>query len=289
MNLHGSWRRTAILSTVAAMAAIGLVTPTAAYAAPPTSSAVVSPASADRGATFTVTEQLYNPQAFTVTGAKAALYGLQTPIVDIADVVSCTGTIAPCGVLGSSIRGSVGDLAPGASATVVFTLKVKDTAPTGPVTLQSQFVGDNYGFDTLDGPVFTVTGAPVAADLGLALTASVHGLLSSTVDYSIKVTNNGPSAASDIRLVATYASGLQFDGSANCTRVGSTRTLNCDVASLASGASKTLKFSAGAGLLSVGSFSTSVVRQTSSPSDPNAANDTATKTCSALTGLLVSC
>ncbi|MEC3975237.1 hypothetical protein [Amycolatopsis sp. H20-H5] len=274
---------------VAATAAIGLVSPSVAFAAPPTSSAVVSPASVARGDTFTVTEQIYNSQSFTVTGGKAALYGQQSAITDVVDVVSCTGTIAPCGVLGSSLRGAVGDVGAGESRTVVFTLKVKDTAPAGAVTLQSQFVGDNYSFETLDGPVLTVTGASLNADVGVSLNASASGLLSSTVDYTIRVTNSGPATATGIHLVATYAAGLQFSHSADCTRVGSTRTVSCDVASLASGGSKTLRFSAGAVLLTVGSLSTTVVRQASSPTDPNASNDSATKTCSALTGLLVSC
>src|ERR1700704_6642078 len=116
--MQRNWRRTTILSIVAAMVTIPFVSPSIANAAPDSSSLTVSSTSVGRGDTFTVTEQLYNPQSFTVTGAKAGLTGKESVLPDAVDVVSCTGAIAPCGVLGDSIRGGVGDLAAGASATV---------------------------------------------------------------------------------------------------------------------------------------------------------------------------
>jgi uncharacterized repeat protein (TIGR01451 family) len=236
-----------------------------------------------------VSETIYNDRDFTVTNAKPSIYGTPTAIADVADLVSCTGSIVPCFQVGSSYRGAVGDLAPGGTATVVFTLRIKDTTAPGQFTLQHQFVGDNYAFDTLDGPVITIAEPQTQADVKVALGAVAHSGLGARIDYTITVSNSGPATASGIRVVATYASGLQFGGATGCARVGTTRTLNCDVASLAPGASATAKFTAATGLLSIGSFTTSAVRQQSSPTDPNAANDSASKTCSALTGLLVNC
>lgn len=137
----------------------------------------------------------------------------------------------------------------------MFTLKVKDTAASGQLTLEHQFVGDNYAFETLDGPAISVVANET--DLAVSLTAVSRGLLAS--------------------------------GSPNCTRVGSTRTVTCDIASLAGGASVTRTFSVDAALLAVGALTTSATRTQSTPADPNAANDRATKTCTALTGLLVRC
>jgi Domain of unknown function DUF11 len=285
--MQRNWRRTTILSIVAALAAIGFVSPSIANAAPESSSISVSSASVARGDTFTVTEQLYNSQAFPVTGAKAALYGKESPLPDAVEVVSCTGTIAPCGVLGGSLRGSVGDLGGGASATVVFTLKVKDTAPAGGLTLQSQFVGDNYAFETLDGPAVTITGTPLSTDLKVSLSGAPHGLL--TVEYTVSVANTGPAAATGVRLAATYASALKFGRGTGCSQVGNTRVVNCDFASLAVGATATAKFTATVGLLSLGSFPTTVKLVSSTPADSNPANNSATVSCGAVTGLLVSC
>ncbi|MGW4486824.1 hypothetical protein ACWEOE_23630 [Amycolatopsis sp. NPDC004368] len=272
-----------ILSVVAASAGMLFVAPGAALAAPPSSAIDVSPTSVQRGETFTVTETLYNPEDFTVTGAKAALYGKETPITDVADVVSCN---VACGVLGSSLRAGVGDLAPGASAEVTFTLKVKDTAPTGSVTLQDQFVGDNFSFETLDGPAITVTPATDSADVGVSLAAST-GLLSSEITYTLTAKNSGPAAATGVKLQATLANGLQFSKSSSCTASG--RTVTCNVASVPSGSSAKATFTARAGLLSLGTITTTAQRQASSPTDPNAANDKASRSCTAISSLLISC
>ena len=282
-------RRTTILSSVAALATVLFAVTPAAQATPPSSAVTVTPTTVQPGQTFTVTETLYNDRDFTVTSAKAAIYGSPAAITDVADLVSCTGTTSDCSQLGSSYRGPVGDLAPGASATVVFTLRVKDTAAPGQFTLRYQFVGDNYAFDTFDGPVITITPPQTLADIKVALAATGHGGLSTGIDYTVTVTNLGPADASSIRVAATYPSGLQFSSATGCARAGTARTVNCDVASLASGTSATAKFSVTAGLLALGSYTATAQRVSSAPTDPNAANDSASKTCSALTGLILSC
>jgi hypothetical protein len=288
MNLQRSRRRAAILSVAAAMVTTLLASP-AASAAPLSSSADVNPTTVGRGQTFTVTVSLYNPEQFTVTNAKAAVYGTPAALTDTTDLVSCTGAVADCSAYFSSYRAPVGDLPAGESRTVTFTLRVKDGAEPGPFTLQSQFVGDNYAFETLDGPVVTVTGTPQTADLGVSLGASVRGGLVSTVDYAITVSNTGPAGAAGIRVAASYAAGLQYAGSTKCAHVPNTRTVTCDIASLAAGASTTVRFSASAGLLALGPFTTTATRVAGSPADPNSRNDRASRTCTALTGLLVSC
>ncbi|WP_308190374.1 hypothetical protein [Amycolatopsis sp. GM8] len=257
-----------------------------AAAAPPFSSAEVSPASVAQGETFTVTEQIYNPQDFTVTFAKAALYSTPRALTDIADLVSCTGTTSDCFVYGSSFRAPVGDLPAGESRTVTFTLRAKADVDPGTVTLQTQFAGDNYAFDTLGGPDLTITGTPRTADIGVAVKASARG---SQITYTITATNTGPGDATGVRLSATYPSGLNYGGSATCARVGTTRQVTCDIAALPSGTSRTVSFSANTGLLTLGQLTTTVTRQASTPTDPQAANDTASATCNALTGLLVHC
>lgn len=275
---------------MAALATAFIAMAPAADAAPPSSSVEVSPTTVLPGQTFTVSETVYNDRDFTVTFAKAAIYGSATPITDLVDVVSCTGvTEVGCFREGGSYRAAFGDLGPGGTKTAVFTLRVKDTAAPGSFTLQHQFVGDNYAFETLDGPVVTIGNPSTAADVKVALAATGHGGLNARIDYTLTVTNTGPSAASGIRVVATYASGLSYASSTGCAHVGATRTLNCDVASLASGASATAKFSVNGGLLALGSYTTSVQRTASTPADPTSANDSASKTCSALTGLIVTC
>lgn len=288
--MQRNWRRTTILSSVAALATAFLAMAPAAHADVPSSSVEVSTTTVLPGQTFTISQTVHNDRDFTVTFAKAAIYGTPTPITDIADIVSCTNTTAVgCFQAGSSYRAAFGDLEAGGTKTTLWTLRVKDTAAPGQFTLQHQFVGDNYAFEILDGPVITIGNPATNADVKVALAATGHGGLSARIDYTLTVTNDGPSAASGIRVVATYPSGLTFGSGTGCARVGSTRTVNCDVASLASGASTTAKFSVNGGLLALGSYTTTAQLTASSPTDPNSANNSASKTCSALTGLIVTC
>lgn len=288
--MQRSWRKPTILSAVVALASAFIALAPAAQADTPTSSVEVSPTTVVPGQTFTITQTIHNPTDFTVTFAKAAIYGSPTPITDVVDVVSCTNTTAVgCFQAGNSYRAAFGDLEAGGTRTTVWTLRVKDTAALGSFTLQHQFVGDNYAFETLDGPVITVAEPVTQADVKVALGATGHGGLNARIDYTVTVTNTGPSAATGIRVVAAYPAGLSFASGSGCVRVGTTRTVNCDVASLASGASATPKFSVNGGLLALGSYTTTATRTASSPADPNPANDSASKTCSALTGLIVTC
>ncbi|MGW3963266.1 DUF11 domain-containing protein [Amycolatopsis sp. NPDC005003] len=275
---------------MAALATAFIAIAPAAQADTPTSSVEVSPTTVLPGQTFTITQTIHNDRDFTVTFAKGAIYGTPTAIVDVADIVSCTNTTAVgCFQAGSSYRAAFGDLEAGGTRTTVWTLRVKDTAAPGSFTLQHQFVGDNYAFETLDGPVITVAEPATQADVKVALGATGHGGLNARIDYTVTVTNNGPAAATGTRVVATYPAGLSFGSGSGCTHVAGTRTVNCDVASLASGASATPKFSVNGGLLALGSYTTTAKRTASSPADPNPANDSASKTCSALTGLIVTC
>jgi hypothetical protein len=287
--MQRSWRRTTILSSVAALATAFIAMAPAAEAAPPPSSVEVSTTTVLPGQTFTVTETLYNELDFAVEGGKGAISARPTPLTDLSDLVTCVDTTADCYTYDGSYRAPVGNVEPGGTKTVTFTLRVKETAAPGQFTLRHQFVGDNYAFESTDGPVITIGQSTTAADVKVALGATGHGGLSARFDYTLTVTNNGPSAAGGIRVVATYPAGLSFGSATGCTRVGTTRTLNCDVASLASGASATAKFSLNGGLLAIGSYTTSVQRTASAPTDPTSANDSASKKCSAFTGLIVSC
>ncbi|WP_459719189.1 COG1361 family protein [Actinophytocola sp. KF-1] len=267
----------------------GFVVPGTATAAPPDpSAAAASTGQVAPGNTFTVAVELFNPQNFTVTGANAQLRtGDVTAISSLFELVSCAG--APCFEYSpTSYRGVVGDLAPGAGATVVFTLRVRDTAPLGDYTFEHQFVGSNFSFAAGSGPAISIVGVSQVADIAVGLDASPRGILTSRVTYTVSVTNNGPADAAAVRVAGTYAAGFSWAGGDGCARV-SGRNVVCDVASLPSGATAQASFSVNAGLLALGSFSATATRTASTPSDPDGGNDSARRSCSALTGLLVRC
>ncbi|WP_290050659.1 hypothetical protein [Amycolatopsis solani] len=276
-------RRTAVLAALTTAALIAA--PAVASAAPPPSSIDVSATTVHAGDTLTVTEQLYNPTDFTVTGAKAALYAKEKPVVDVLDLVSCTGAIA-CSPYLSSFRGGVGDLGAGESKTVTFTFRVKEDADPGQFTLQHQFAGDNYAFGIEDGPVVTIA-APNEADVKVALTGTARAGLVARVDYVITVSNTGPATATGVRVTANAGSGRTVTALTGCTRAGT--ALTCTIGNLAPGASATAKFSSEGGIFAWGAFTATAQRAASTPADPAAANDKASKKCTAYTGLFVQC
>ncbi|WP_020642915.1 DUF11 domain-containing protein [Amycolatopsis balhimycina] len=260
--------------------------PTVAAAAPPASTIDVSATTVHAGDTFSVTEQLYNPTDFTVTGAKAALYAKEKPIVDLVDLVSCTGSVAPCSPYLSSFRGGVGDLAAGESRTVKFTFRVKDDVQPGQFTLQHQFAGDNYAFAVEDGPAVTIA-PPDEADVKVALTATPRIGLVGRVEYAIKVSNTGPATATGVRVTASPGANRTVVSMTGCTRSGA--ALSCTIGTLAPGASATAKFTSEGGFFAWGPFTATAQRAASTPADPDTTNDKASKKCTAFTGLYVQC
>ncbi|MFL6123762.1 hypothetical protein [Actinophytocola sp.] len=275
------------LSAVVGVGMALVAAPSVALAAPPDPSSVaVSATALAPGQTFTVSVDLFNPTDFTVVSAKAQLRTLEVPAVDLFDLVACTGTTVDCFPLGSSFRGPVGDLGPGQERTVVFTFRVKDTVAAGNYTLEHTLVGDNFAFAPATGPVLTI--APRAADLAVSLDASSRGLLTSQVTYTVAVTNHGPGGASSARVSGTYVAGFSWAGGHGCVRTTG-RNVQCDFSAIPVGGTASASFSVDAGLLALGSFSTSVSRTSSTPSDPNSGNDSASRSCTALTGLIVRC
>lgn len=271
-----------------ALGVVALLVPTPAVAAPPDpSAATANTPEVAPGGTFTVSVELFNPQAFTVTGANAQLRTVEAPITSVFELVSCTGG-ACFEYSPTSYRAVVGDIAPGAGATVVFTFRARDAAPFGAYTLEHQFVGGNFSFGPGFGPVVSVVGSPQVADVGVALNASASGLLVSRITYTVSVVNHGPAAATAVRIGGSYPAGLSWASASGCARDGSHGVV-CDFPSIASGGSASATFSVNAGLLTLGSFTTTVNRVSSAPSDPDSGNDSARRSCTALTSLIVRC
>ena len=169
---------------------------------------------------------------------------------------------------------------------MVWTLRVRDDTKLDPFILRNQLFGDNYGYEILSGPTITIV--PKAADIAVALSASVKMVTTARITYTITVKNNGPNAATGVRVVATAPAATAYYAS-TCTRVGTTRSANCDFATLASGETVTRTLTANTGMLTAGTLTATAQRTASSPNDPVATNDKATKSCSALTGLVVRC
>jgi YVTN family beta-propeller protein len=129
-----------------------------------------------------------------------------------------------------------------------------------------------------------------SADLSVKLAASPSGLLVHEVTFTATVTNQGPGTATAGTLKFSYANGFVSPTAPGCTVDAGARTATCALGAIANGASATRSLKLTVGLLTIsGSMPVSITRTASAPTDPNAANDTDTVTCSALTSILVSC
>jgi hypothetical protein len=109
-----------------------------------------------------------------------------------------------------------------------------------------------------------------------------------TLDFTVRVTNNGPGTVTAANVAATIHPGLRAAGSSTCTATST--GARCGFGTIAAGHSAVATFSVPGGLLDIGlPFQFSATRTSSTPADPNSANDSSTQTCSVVSVLLASC
>jgi uncharacterized repeat protein (TIGR01451 family) len=137
----------------------------------------------------------------------------------------------------------------------------------------------------------TVTAPPPAnADLGVDLSATAHGLLTSHINYDAAITNNGPATATGVTITTQLPSAATGISSSTCTYTSSTDQVSCPISSIANGATAHATFRAYFGLLTIGlPLHATATRTASSPTDPTATNDSDTASCYAITPLLIHC
>jgi hypothetical protein len=288
-------RHVGVAALLAALTAAGVVaTQAPASATTPEVALTVSPATVTVGDSVTVTETITNINGFSILGPTARLFSSPDAITGYTTLTSCdAGPGGSCatlndgnghpigyqGILGAALGG-------GQSATVTFTLAVNVDAASSVETLQGQLFGRNFATAPVNGPTLTVN---ALADLGVTLTGKPNpGLLSMTLDFTVKVTNSGPGRAAGATYTATATSGLDISSTSTCK--GHNNTATCTFGAIPAGGSATAKFSVPIGLLDIGlPFTFHVTRTTSTPTDPNPANDSSSTSCTAVSVLLASC
>ena len=157
----------------------------------------------------------------------------QADNVTITDVLPASATYvshsiaagsATCSTTGTLVC-DAGDLAPGATVTILVTAEIADTDPDGSTVANTAFVET----DTIDpdptNDQETVTSDIVrSADLSITKTALDNPVIAGeTVSYTVTVTNAGPSIATDVTVTDPIPAGLTFDAAASdasCSVVG---------------------------------------------------------------------
>jgi len=282
-------RHAVVTTLLVALAATGAV----ALAAPASADTVgvaltVSPSTVTVGNSVTVTETVTNTNGFTILQPTVRLFSTPDTITGITTMTSCDpGAGGTCATLSNGYEAILGAaIGGGGSATVSFTLNVDPTAASAVETLEGQLVATNFVTGLVPGPTLTIN---ALADLGVTLTGKPDpGLLSMTLDFTVKVTNNGPGSLKNATYTAS-ASGLDIRGSSTCTAHNNS-TATCTFGTLAAGRSANATFTVPIGLLDIGiPFTFTVTRTTSTPTDPNPANDKSSTTCTVVSVLLASC
>lgn len=131
-------------------------------------------------------------------------------------------------------------------------------------------------------PIIPLTIDPAATgDLAITLTDSPRPVASGTrLTYTIKVSNSGPDAATDVMVntstpVGTTLASLQSNGTATTPPVGSTGSIVISLGSIPSGGSQTITLTVNV-VIAAGTTISGLATVTSSSTDSNAANDAAT-------------
>lgn len=186
-------------------------------------------------------------------------------------------------------QGSSDRIPANSTAKVTVTTRVSAGAAPGTYTITpSGRVGATTSTFTPATFTFEVT---ARADIAVGLTATPGPLASTAIDYTQTTTNNGPSTAATGTITTALPS--QTTGvtglPGKCTYNSTAKTVACTLTALPNGSTATNTFTAQFGLLTSGPLPATATRTTSSPTDPNTANDTATATCRVLTGLIVRC
>lgn len=292
MNSRSWYRRVVTTGVIAALLGGGLAaTGTPAFADTPTVqiTVTVSPDSAGPGATATVVEKVTNPNGFSILQPTANLFSTPDAITSYSTLSSCdAGTGGSCTTTGNGYEAIFGQAIGGnASATAVFVLAI-DPSFTNTVveTLEGQLVATNFVSDVVPGQTLTVN---PKADLAVSMTGTPDpGLLSLSLDFTIRVTNDGPSPLVSSTVTVNVPDGLDVRGSGTC--VATSTGAVCPVNGLAPGATAKATFSVPIGLLDIGiPFTFTATRTKSVPPDPNPANDSASVSCLAVSVLLANC
>ncbi|MFC4531943.1 hypothetical protein [Sphaerisporangium dianthi] len=250
----------------------------------------LSSSQVNTGDAVTVTVKVTNIHAFSVLNATARLFTTPGRLPSYASLTGCAGALGSCTAIpgpGGPIgfEAPVGALSGGASATVAFTLDVAQDAQAGDQTFQGQLGGSNYASEIVTGPVLTIVDE---ADAAVGLTATPKlALLVPKIEFTVRVTGNGPGAVRTAAITTTLPPGLSAT-SGDCA--AGSGAVTCTVGPVAPGATVTRKFSVPVGLLNIGvPYTFTAARTSSSPTDPVAANDGAQVRCTVVSIVLVNC
>ncbi len=227
-----------------------------------------APGNVDAGSDFDYTITVTNNGPSTADDVT-----LSDPLPSEVGFVSVSPT-PDCGELAGTIGCGLGSLAPGGSVVVTVTVTAQDD-PVGPFDNTATVATSTpESDDTNNDDTAPVTIDPLA-DVTVTKTAPGNVDAGSDFDYSITVTNNGPSTAADVTLSDPLPGEVSFVSVApagpTCTEAAG--TIDCDFGTLASGASEVVTVTVTAQDDPAGPFDNTATVATSTPESDSTNND----------------
>jgi uncharacterized repeat protein (TIGR01451 family) len=177
---------------------------------------------------------------------------------------------------------TVGTLAANATATLLITATVQASSPaTNTASISAVGVSD----PTPANNTASVTVTPTQqADIAVEKTASTPTpVIGSNVIFTLKATNNGPAAATNVQVTDLLPTGFAFVSAVPGQGTYTSGTGIWALGNLAANASAQLQITAR--VLTTGNYTNTATRTASTPVDANAANDTATATVTPISGI----
>lgn len=248
------------------------------------------PATAIAGTDMTYDLSITNDGPSTATGVVVADV---VPLgVSILSVTGSGGATCNAGQPGNPLLPttcSFGTLGPGASRTMTVEVHVlPDTL--GVIHNDARVDGEVFDADLSDNLATVATTVTGSADLSIAKTDSPDPVKAGKpVTYTISVTNAGPSTAFDVRITdtlpagTTFASGQDGNGATVCALV-QPGTVTCDLGTMAPSSMKVVYLTvATSPSLDPGATLVDTATVSSSTSDPNPGNNSATSDTAVVT------
>lgn len=177
------------------------------------------------------------------------------------------------------VSGNLGTLAPNASATITLIVGV-NSATRGTITNTASVQATQTDTNTTNNTATQETVINSSVDLVLTKVDSVDpATAGGSLNYTIVVTNNGPSSATNVVVTDTLPTTLAFvsGNSSVGTVTNASGVVTANVGALASGASATITINTTVATAATGTI-TNTASVTGTETDTNTANNSATQT-----------
>ncbi|GAA3846073.1 hypothetical protein GCM10022243_10330 [Saccharothrix violaceirubra] len=204
------------------------------------------------------------------------------PAVTGVRIANASPQLGTCVVTNGAVTCSLDTLPAGASGTVALTVDLNADVPAGPLTVGANVTTSTSQDTTADDAGSVTTAVQRVSDLVVTKSATPQPVIAGqSMTYTMTVTNRGPSAAAGTRLVDTLPAGLTVQSvstTGECALI--VPDITCELGQLPVGGTSTVTVAVGTpGTIPPGGF-VNTVNVTSSGTDPNTADNTATHTAS---------